>query len=89
MTLEALYTKVDVYRKPSYNDNIGNLETEGEYSYYGTIQGYIQPRSGSYSNVNQSNIPLFNSVLYTSVSAASSSAATAAPFSAGAASRSL
>lgn len=59
-----LYSTIDVYREADRTDDWGNTSKRSNFVLNGTIQGYIQPRAGSFANTNQSNIPLFTSVLY-------------------------
>ncbi len=65
--LQDLYTDIDVYREENRVDEWGNTSKKGNWQHVKTIQGYIQPRSGSYSQANQANNPTSSHSLYTDI----------------------
>ncbi len=65
--LQDLYSDINVYREIDRVDEWGNTSKKGNWQLVTTIQGYIQPRSGTYGQANQANVPLSSHSLYTDI----------------------
>jgi hypothetical protein len=65
--LSSLYYPVDIYRKTTATDSWNNETKTAVPVYSHTEQGFLQPRSGTYSQQNQRNNPLSTHVFYTSI----------------------
>ncbi len=65
--LQDLYTDIDVYREVDRVDEWGNTSKKGNWVMTHQVSGYLQPRSGSFANTNQSNIPLSSHVFYSDI----------------------
>ena len=62
--LEDYYTEIAVYREVDQTNAWGNLEEQANWQYDHMELGFLQPRSGSYAQVNQRMTPTSDHVLY-------------------------
>lgn len=71
MGLLSFFTETEstlsIYRETEQADDWGNLETQGNWEYDHKETGYIQPRSGSYTQDNQRENSLSSHILYCEV----------------------
>ncbi len=67
MALSNYYKTIEVYREVSTVDGWGNTDESGNWILSHTVQGFLQPNSGSYSSSNQSNKMVYTHILYTDV----------------------
>lgn len=58
------YVSIGVYREVDTTDSWGNTNSQGNWQLDHTIQGFLQPRSGTYAQNNQANSPLASHLLY-------------------------
>ncbi len=58
------YFTIGVYREVEYTNSWGETVTQGNWQLDHNIEGFLQPRSGDYSQENQANSPLSSHVLY-------------------------
>ena len=65
--LDDYYYSIGVYREASTTDDWGNTDVAGNWTLNGSINGFIQVRSGNYITNNQAHIPLTSHMLYTDV----------------------
>ncbi len=62
--LSKRYVTIGVYREVAYVNSWGETVKQGNWQLSHNIQGFLQPRSGSYTQSNQSNSPLSSHLLY-------------------------
>ena len=63
--IQNYYATLGLYRATDYGDDWGNTSNTGNFELVKEFEGYLQPRSGDFTQNNQSNFDSFSAVLYT------------------------
>ncbi len=62
--LSKRYVTIGVYREVPFVNSWGETVTQGNWQFDHNIEGFLQDRSGSYTQSNQNNSPLSSHLLY-------------------------